>query len=305
MVVRFAGRRPAQTTERSFRSECKEGENWTVSVKKAKRQGAFVTLGLILLSANSPAQSASADSSLIPITTVFHEMDRNLLGSFTVNYGLNYIVGSAASYGLVESGFDWRWYRNAIDHPWISRTGRISVVTGPLVSVGLPLGLYLYGRSERDPKLQITGLALGQAAINAAVITSVLKAFTGRVGPQHKSQTTDYSREFRFGFLRGGIYQGWPSSHTAAAFSMATTLMELYPDNTAIKIGGLTYASLIGLGVSTNIHWFSDAVAGALIGYAIGSTVGSSYRSLLTHSADEQSFNFIITPAGVTLTFRF
>ncbi len=274
-----------------------------MNMRKAQRS--CIAFCFALLPAVVLAQNSSVDTSLIPLTTVFHEMDRNLLGSFTINYGLNYIVGSAASYGLVESGFDWRWYRNAIDHPWISRTGRIAVVTGPLVSVGLPLGLYLYGRSEKDANLQITGLALGQAAINAAVITSVLKAFTGRVGPQHKSQTNDYSKEFRFGFLRGGIYQGWPSSHTAAAFSMATALMELYPDNTAIKIGGLTYASLIGLGVSTNIHWFSDAVAGALIGYAIGSTVGSSYRSLLTHGADEHSFNFFITPAGATLTYRF
>ncbi len=232
-------------------------------------------------------------------------MGRNLLGSFTYNYGLNYIVGGITSYGLVESGFDWRWYRNAIDHPWISRTGRISVVTGPLVSVGVPLGLYLYGRSDRNRNLQITGLALGQAAINATIITSVLKAFTGRVGPQHKSQTTDYSKDFRFGFLRGGIYQGWPSSHTAAAFSMAAALMELYPDNTAITIGGLTYATLIGVGVSTNIHWFSDAVAGALIGYAIGSTVGGSYRNLMDKTGEQQSFDFNVTPFGVTFTYRF
>lgn len=138
---------------------------------------------IIALSMSCPAQDNVRDTSLIPITTVLYRMDKHLLGSFTYNYGLNYVIAGAASYGLVESGVDWRWYRNAIDHPWISRTGRISVVTGPLVSLALPLGLYLYGRSERDANLQITGLTLGQAAINAAVITSVLKAFTGRIGP--------------------------------------------------------------------------------------------------------------------------
>jgi membrane-associated phospholipid phosphatase len=274
-------------------------------VKIGKRQKVCIIPSLVFISANALAQNDSSDTSLIPITAVFHKMDRNLLGSFTYNYGLNYIAGSAASYGLVKSGFDWRWYRNAIDHPWISRAGRISVITGPLVSVMLPLGLYLYGRSERNANLQITGLALGQAAIDAAIITSVLKAFTGRVGPQHKSQTTDYSEEFRFGFLRGGIYQGWPSSHTAAAFSMATALMELYPGNAAVKIGGLIYASFIGLGVSTNIHWFSDAAAGALIGYAIGSVVGSSYRNLLNRNQNEQSYSLSLAPTGITLTYRF
>jgi membrane-associated phospholipid phosphatase len=281
-----------------------EDREKSVTMSSYRRTG-IVLFTVVFFSTGGRALNKTTDTSLIPIATVFHEMDRNLLGSFTYHYGLNYVVGCAASYGLVESGADWRWRQNAVEYPWISRTGRIAVVTGPLVSVALPLGLYLYGRSEKDVNLQITGLALGQAAIDAAVVTSVLKAFTGRVGPQHNSQTTDYSKEFRFGFLRGGIYQGWPSSHTAAAFSMATALMELYPGNAAITIGGLTYASFIGLGVSTNIHWFSDAVAGALIGYAIGSTVGSSFRSMLNHGGDEQVFDFSITPVGITFTYRF
>lgn len=86
---------------------------------------------------------------------------------------------------------------------------------------------------------------------------------------------------------------------------MVTALMELYPQNIAIKIGGLTYASLIGLGVSTNIHWLSDAVAGAFIGYAIGSTVGVGYRNLLNHTQEEQSYGFYITPAGVSFIYQF
>jgi membrane-associated phospholipid phosphatase len=154
-------------------------------------------------------------------------------------------------------------------------------------------------------EMQITGLALGQAAIDAAVITSVLKAFTGRPGPQHNLRSNDYSNEFRFGFLRGGIYQGWPSSHTAAAFAMATTLIGLYPDNSAIKICGLTYATLIGVGVSTNIHWFSDVVAGGLIGYAIGTIVGNDYRNLLNHTQEEQPYGLQITPQGIIFAYRF
>jgi membrane-associated phospholipid phosphatase len=266
----------------------------------------IILLGfIVLLPKNSFAQDSVKDTALIPITTVFYGMGRHMAGSFTYNYGLNYIVGIGATYGLVESGADWRWYKNAKDHPWIPNTGRISVIVGPLVSVAVPLGLYLYGRSERDVDLQITGLALGQAAIDAAVITSVLKAFTGRPGPQHNLGTNDYSDEFRFGFLRGGIFQGWPSSHTAAAFAMATTLIGLYPDNTAIKIGGLAYATFIGIGVSTNIHWLSDVVAGGLIGYAIGTIVGNDYRNLLNHTQEEQPYGLYITPTGITFTYRF
>lgn len=260
---------------------------------------------ITLLQKESFSQDSVKDTDLIPITTVFYGMGRHMTGTFTYNYGLNYIIGIGATYGLVESGADWKWYRNAKDHPWISNTGRISVTTAPIVSVAVPLGLYLYGRAERDIDLQITGLALGQAAIDAAVITSALKAFTGRPGPQHNLGPNDYSNDFRFGFLRGGIYQGWPSSHTAAAFAMASTLIGLYPDNTAIKIGGLAYATFIGVGVSTNIHWLSDVVTGGLIGYAIGTIVGNDYRNLLNHTEEDHPYGFYITPTGITFTYNF
>ena len=260
------------------------------------------------MACSSPLLSAGtrADSALVPITTVFHDMGRNAIGSVTYNYGLNYLVGGAATYGIVENGFDWRWYRNAQDHKWISNAGFVSVAVGPLASVAVPLGLYLYGRSNEDRKLQLTGLAVGQAAILAALVTSGIKAFTGREPPPERVKTTiDNSHGFRFGFLRGGVYEGWPSSHTCTAFAMAVALSELYPDNATIRYGGLAYASLIGLGVSTNIHWFSDAVAGACIGYAIGVSVGRSYRALIDPGTEQSNYSFSITPFGVDFTYRF
>ena len=123
----------------------------------------FIVLWILLMlfpTAGFTADNAN-DTTLVPFTNVFYGMGGNMIGSCTYNCGLNYIVGAAASYGLVETGADWRWYRNAVEHPWIYKTGRVSMVTGPIVSVALPLGLYLYGRSEKDADLQITGLALG------------------------------------------------------------------------------------------------------------------------------------------------
>jgi len=166
--------------------------------------------------------------------------------------------------------------------------------------------LYLHGRSNEDRQLQITGLALGQAAILGALITSGLKVFTGREPPPEQQATmNDNSHNFRFGILRGGVYEGWPSSHTCTAFAMAVTLAKLYPDNATIRYGGLAYASLIGLGVSTNIHWFSDAVAGAFIGYAIGEAVGSSYATLLKGDGGNQSIRFFLSPTGIGFAYQF
>ncbi|MFZ0452140.1 MAG: phosphatase PAP2 family protein [Ignavibacteriaceae bacterium] len=251
------------------------------------------------------AKRNGGDSSSVPLTFVFHGIADNALSSITNNYGLNYLIAAGATFGIVKSGFDWQWHKNAEEHKWISNAGFVSVGTQPIASVAVPLGLYLFGHFKDNRKLQITGLAIGQAAILGAVASSVLKAFTGRVPPDKKGLTNDYSGEFRFGFLRGGVYEGWPSSHTATAFAMAAALMELYPDNAAIKYGGLAYASLIGLGVSTNIHWFSDAVAGAFIGYAIGIAVGRGFRSAMGLDPQENNYSVYLTSGGIGFACRF
>jgi len=82
---------------------------------------------------------------------------------------------------------------------------------------------------------------------------------------------------FKFGLLRGGVFWGWPSSHTTIAFAMAVTVFRLFPKQRWLGYLAISYASYIGFGVSTTIHWFSDFIAGALIGTVVGMTVGDSF----------------------------
>jgi membrane-associated phospholipid phosphatase len=171
----------------------------------------------------------------------------------------------------------------------------------------LPLGIYIYGRNCEDTKLQLTGLAIGQAALLGLAISSSIKAFTGRSGPEilnNSNSVKDFSADFKFGFLRHGAFQGWPSSHTTVAFAMATTLIELYPDNLSLRIISLSYASLIGLGVSTNIHWFSDAFAGAFIGYAIGKSVGQGFKNILDKNNKVSKLTFYVLPTQIGLNYQ-
>ena len=42
-------------------------------------------------------------------------------------------------------------------------------------------------------------------------------------------------------------------------------------------VGGVITAAYIGFGVSMTIHWFSDFVAGALVGTADGIVVGNRF----------------------------
>jgi membrane-associated phospholipid phosphatase len=273
--------------------------NW----KCGKRSILIVLLLTGIIAAD--AQDSISEIHKVPITKVFYKLDRNFIGSFTYHYGLNFALAGLSTYGIVKSGIDWKWYNMSNDHKWIGNVGFISVGAGGLVPLIVPLGLYFYGRAGNNSDLQITGLAMGQAIILGLAISSGIKVFSGRVPPDFPENKNDYSGQFRFGFLKGGAYEGWPSTHTTIAFAMATTLVKLYPDNAAVKIGSLAYASIIGIGVSTNIHWFSDAVAGAFIGYAIGSTVGSNYRELMTPSHKLRSYNFNVTPAGIDFTYQF
>lgn len=269
------------------------------------RRAIVLAIFIIFLSINIYGQDSLNTYRPVPITRVFYKIGNNIVGSFKYHYGLNYIVTAPITYGIVESDIDWNWYRFTYKNKWIYNTGYMSVYTGSIVPTALSLGLYVYGRVDKNSDIQITGLALGQAALLGLAISSGLKVITGRVPPSKLKFTDDLREDFRFGFLKGGANNGWPSSHTCVAFSMATALIELYPDNTTIKICSLTYASLIGLGVSTNVHWASDVVSGALIGWAIGRTTGINFRDLMNKKQKSQAYAFFVTPTGVNFNYRF
>jgi membrane-associated phospholipid phosphatase len=73
------------------------------------------------------------------------------------------------------------------------------------------------------------------------------------------------------------MFWGWPSSHTTVAFAMAFAIFTLYPKQKWLGLLAIIYALYIGIGVSMTIHWFSDFLAGAIIGTIIGMVVGKSF----------------------------
>ncbi|MBX4210909.1 phosphatase PAP2 family protein, partial [Candidatus Parcubacteria bacterium] len=137
--------------------------------------------------------------------------------------------------------------------------------------------------TRKNFRLKIIAATLAQAAILGAFISGIYKAFTGRAHPTFLNAThlTDTTHVFKFGLFRGGVFWGWPSSHTTVAFAMATALVALFPRNKTVKILSLLYSLYVGLAVSASIHWFSDFVAGVIIGSVIGAVVGRSLRERL------------------------
>jgi len=216
----------------------------------------------------------------ISISKVFYKIFNHIWLSVKYKYGLCYLLAGIFTFFIVTSGLDWAWYSFSVNHSWIFNAGFVFVIAGMFVPIILLPLVYIYGRVRKLVRLQIITLALGQAAILGLAISTFIKIFTGRVPPEYSAGLINNSAGFRFGFYRGGWFNGWPSSHTTIAFAMAITLIQLYPNNKAVKICSWIFALGIGLGVSANIHWLSDAVAGALIGYALGKNIGQDFKVL-------------------------
>ena len=186
------------------------------------------------------------------------------------------VVFIGITYVCVNTGFDWFYYSNTRSS-FIWSVSFPSAILGFLMPLFLPIGMFLYAKIKSDPKIRNAGYAVTQAGILGLSVSSFYKVFTGRMGPHNIIGGIDLSHMFRFGILRGGAFQGWPSSHTATAFAMSMALVALFPKNKFVKYSAIIYAVYIGLGVSTTIHWFSDFVAGAILGTVIGLVVGKSF----------------------------
>jgi membrane-associated phospholipid phosphatase len=202
----------------------------------------------------------------------------NIVRCFKGRMALWHFLAIVLTLILVSSGFDWLYFRSTrspILRSWMFP----AVVIGGVLPIYLPLLLLLIGVLPGKSRITLAGWAVAQAEIIGALICIAYKAMTGRAHPPH-GIGPDLSHVFKFGFLRGGVFWGWPSSHTTVAFAMAAAVFTLFPKQRWLGIAAMAYALYVGIGVSMTIHWFSDFVAGAIVGTVIGVTVGKSFLAI-------------------------
>ncbi len=186
-----------------------------------------------------------------------------------------HVAAIALTFALVMTGFDWWWFvstRADAVRTWMFAAVRV----GLYLPVLLPLSLLILGGIARNQKALTAGWAIAQAEVIGGIMAAAYKAVTGRGHPSHQLDV-DLTHVFRFGFLRGGVFWGWPSSHTTIAFAMAVTVFILCRKQKWLGYLALTYALYVGVGVSVTIHWFSDFIAGAIFGSVIGCAVGRRF----------------------------
>jgi membrane-associated phospholipid phosphatase len=209
----------------------------------------------------------------------FSTLPRNLIECFKGRMLICHLAAIILTFALVVSGLDWQYFlctRSPMLWSWLFP----AVPIGGLLPIVLPLTLLVLAGVTLSARTRLSGWAIAQAEVIGGIIAAGYKAVTGRVHPAH-GVGADLTHVFKFGLLRGGVFWGWPSSHTTLAFAMAVAVFRLFPKQKWLGYLAICYAFYIGLGVSMTIHWFSDFVAGVLIGTVVGVVVATSFSQSL------------------------
>lgn len=212
--------------------------------------------------------------------SLLYRLPQNLAECFKGKYLVLQLLAILLSILIVMSNLDWVYFQ-------ASRSTLLRTIIFPAIALGglvpiiVPLSLLFFGMIRKKAYLTNAAWGLTQSAMLGLFISSFYKAFTGRIPPRFAdavANLADASHGFQFGFLRGGVFWGWPSSHTTVAFAMATTFVMLFPKQRALKCLAFLYAAYVAFGVSVSIHWLSEAVMGVALGTVIGLAVGASFR---------------------------
>ncbi|HIJ88058.1 MAG TPA: phosphatase PAP2 family protein [Desulfuromonadales bacterium] len=133
-----------------------------------------------------------------------------------------------------------------------------------------PLGLfYLYGHFTDDSKARRASLLAVESLAISGLFSESIKFAAQRPRPQ----TGESSGKWYGPRLKSGD-MSFPSSHTAAAFSLASVFAEEYGANPYIPPVAYGLASLTAFArIYDNKHWASDVFFGGAVGYFVGKTV--------------------------------
>jgi membrane-associated phospholipid phosphatase len=246
--------------------------------------------------------------------TPFSNIGINIFNSFIGYNTFFHLGGIAATMLMVNNDVDYVIYRQ-LKH-WNAARPYFypSIITGTSGWLIISAPLFFYGFFRPDIETLGAAYAVFQSTLISIVYATLVKAVTGRSYPDEKWHTNmrRESRVFRFGFLRGGIFYGWPGGHVMITTAAMASLAWYYPDKWWIGIAGALLITYTTIGVTVHEgHWMSDNIAGILMGYAIGSTVGRSFRNIVNKKLGidgrqvEFTPTFSLSSVGVNITLFF
>jgi hypothetical protein len=238
----------------------------------------------------------------------FTDIGKNSLECFTDKNYLYHISGILGTGLIISTGVDKEVHNYFVRNNGIDKYTIPGVYGGYVMPVALCGGLLAYGYLENSSREKSAASAAIQACLISLIYSSTLKFFTGRPNPEPVEYTDNNSPgKFRFGLNRGGVHYGWPSGHMITNTALVTSLLYFYKDNATLNIIGSLYLGYLFVSVisheKSTMHWFSDAVAGTLMGYAIGKTAGKNFREKYYNHNNKGNWMINSTSNGFKLSF--
>ena len=131
--------------------------------------------------------------------------------------------------------------------------------SGIILPIGVPTAMGIYALVKKDQPLLKDAVYIGTSVIEALGITYAFKYTFDRQRPFEKYPDKIHPIEKEDS-------PSFPSGHTAAAFSLATSLSITYPKWYVIAPSAV-WACGVGLArINQGVHYPSDVLTGALIG---------------------------------------
>ena len=213
---------------------------------------------------------------LNPFSGVFTNLGHSMWGTNLLYYGA--AVGTTILFIETDIDREAQFYFSD-NYPFGRYYGDVMLWTGNVFQASVATGMYLGGLYNENPRLTAAGAGL-QAIGLVGFITVSLKFLTGRV----RLVETKSPRDFKLDISSWSILtdrQSWPSGHTSSTIAFFTAMAVFYPEYPWLWYlnGAMTAAMAAGM-VSGDYHWASEVVAGAFIGFAVGYTVGKSFKSM-------------------------
>jgi membrane-associated phospholipid phosphatase len=180
--------------------------------------------------------------------------------------------------------------RNVNEHETAFKNNLFNALskTNYMVSVGMPVGIFIAGLAKHDKQLQKQGAYMAGGYLVSTILTQSMKRIIKRDRPF-------ITYPFIVKRSDGGGYS-MPSGHTSSAFYTATAL-SLWKPKWYIVVPAFTWASLSGYGrMYEGVHYPSDIAVGALVG------AGSAW---LTYHAQKWIDKRQTKKNAVSTTFQF
>lgn len=219
--------------------------------------------------------------------TPFTGISQSALGSFQDESKWFQLTALLSTPALIYSGADTKVHNMGVRNSWADPYTIPAVWGGYLAPLTLGVGFWGYGMISPEGEAARIGSIVLQSTLLSFSYQSALKIITGRQNPDTIEYAEDQaSKKFRFGFNKGGIDWGWPSGLMMINTSSLIALNTVYTDNLALQIGSSLWLGYVFL--SNPVHeagslaWLSDAVAGTLMGIAIGRSVGKTFSDQKT-----------------------